>query len=550
MKQPWYHQQRIQRCLRNDRRIIQTVLVVSTIFCVNFLQLWRYHSDLTQLAASNDWLQRQWWTHHDNFQLPNDDDYNVIFCNATTRRAGGSANDNNSSSNNNNRRRPIFIWGIPSTNSDYELKRRKLLRETYLDFFHALKGKQITNTTNYNYSDDKDRICSLQEWTCDYHRLRNKCQIIYVFFIGGNSEGKPELLDESLTNFRDLLYEGKQVLKAYPKAYANSNSSNATTTPPSRPPPPLPKLITVDKHEPGVVYLNIKENQFDGKMTTWFQFAALVGDEFPEIDYAAKVDSDLLLFTPNFLEYMEEQEQQHETRKGATTHSNSRLTQTYGGIEFPATNCVVNYTFDHPCPLPLVGPSYMSGELNFMSMDLARYIVSDDCPREELTIPHEDVSLSNYVYSYTNNTVYHDRMRRQNSPQHDYSNHDNNHNHTIDIISINKTRILITPTLTADWEQINVRMDPEIFSKLLWGHSIRRGDHQRYLVFKKDRTFRIFWERYMRAYNNGWKRIGGGGASNFVPNKGGSTGMTPEKRKQMRDSLLQRRKELGIKQLG
>jgi hypothetical protein len=33
------------------------------------------------------------------------------------------------------------------------------------------------------------------------------------------------------------------------------------------------------------------------------------------------------------------------------------------------------YTWDHPCPLPLVGRSYMSGELNFMSMDLVHYIM-------------------------------------------------------------------------------------------------------------------------------------------------------------------------------
>ena len=68
--------------------------------------------------------------------------------------------------------------------------------------------------------------------------------------------------------------------------------------------------MTVDKHEPSVVYLRIRENQFDAKMTTWFQFASLVGREYPHmIDYAAKVDSDLLLFTPNFLEYTTKQQQ-------------------------------------------------------------------------------------------------------------------------------------------------------------------------------------------------------------------------------------------------
>jgi hypothetical protein len=32
---------------------------------------------------------------------------------------------------------------------------------------------------------------------------------------------------------------------------------------------------------------------------------------------------------------------------------------------------------DHACPLPLVGPVYMSGKLSFMSRDLALYNIRD-----------------------------------------------------------------------------------------------------------------------------------------------------------------------------
>ncbi|KAL3924805.1 MAG: hypothetical protein SGILL_000815 [Bacillariaceae sp.] len=395
---------------------------------------------------------------------------------------------------------------------------------------------------------------------------------------------KTELLDESLVDFRDMLYDGKQVPKVYPKVVhsptdnnnnTNSSSNNSTTMnttsaplQKTTPSPTIPELVTVDKREPGVVYLDIKENQFDGKMTTWFQFAALVGDEFPEIDYAAKVDSDLLLFTPNFFDYMQEQ---HDALTATTTTTSTTttkkrmvVTQVYGGVEFPATNCVVNFTFDHACPLPLVGPSYMSGELNFMSMDLARYIVSDDCPREELTIPHEDVSLSNYVYSYTTNVAYHEKIRKKYGKQRYYPNDGNanvySNNHTIDLISINNTRILITPSLTADWTQINLRTNTTIFSKLLWGHSIRRGDHRRYLVFKKDRTFRTFWERFVRAFYSGWKQIGGGGrGSRYVGGRGGGTanGVAPQQQQesgrtaQVRGSLIKRMELMrGIKRAG
>jgi hypothetical protein len=291
-----------------------------------------------------------------------------------------------------------------------------------------------------------------------------------------------------------------------------------------------------------VVYLNIRENQFDGKMTTWFQFAALVGQEFPEIDYAAKVDSDLLLFTPNFLEYMAERH----------TAKNYPIRQTYGGVEFPATNCVVNYTFDHACPLPLVGPSYMSGELNFLSMDLAKYIASDACPRKALTIPHEDVSLSNYVYSYETNVVYHETMTTKKRGQLSHSSASTNH--TIDILSINNTRILLTPTLLGDWTQINLRLNPEILSHVLWGHSIRRGDYQRFLVFKKDKNFRMFWERFFRLYNNGWKMGSGGGAaaSGFASNGNmlGSNALTPGRKKALRENLLHKMQERGQSQEG
>jgi hypothetical protein len=52
------------------------------------------------------------------------------------------------------------------------------------------------------------------------------------------------------------------------------------------------------KAEDDVVYLNIKENQMDGNMTTFFRYAS----EFAQFDYIAKVDDDTLFFPANLLD--------------------------------------------------------------------------------------------------------------------------------------------------------------------------------------------------------------------------------------------------------
>ena len=101
--------------------------------------------------------------------------------------------------------------------------------------------------------------------------------------------------------------------------------------------------------------------------------------------------------------------------------------------------------------------------------------------------------------------------------------------------------------LLGDWTQINLRLHPEVMSTLLWGHSIRRGTHQRFLIFKKNKTFRIFWERFLRLYNNGYRRAGGGGGGAGFGNDGNlvgsANGLTPERRKALKESLLQKKQE-------
>jgi len=489
--------------------------------------------------------------------------YDSIFCRASTFQ-----NDQMSSSSGNNphppphnQTKPVFLWGIPSTTSNFETGRRKLLRSTYLDFYQQLhKDQKYQTDTNVKPSDILlNTICSFHDWTCNA-MVRASCQMIYVFFIGGHEATSnttpPILLNESITDFRDMLLP----IDPYNKQQTKSG---------------------VDVHEPGTVYLDIRENQFDGKMTTWFKFASLVANEYnsqpqtttateistitddhPKIGYVFKVDSDLMLMTPHFLNWFDgvhgdqqklqdtipqqQQQQQLATTKNSTSpnhqknsdllRSSSRLLvrRVYGGIEFPPTNCVENFTFDHPCPLPLSGPSYMSGELNFVSVDLATYVASDDCPREQWTIPHEDVSLSNYVYSYINNKAYHKREQRENNndPQHQRLgtiNTRTHHNetetdHSIHIVGVNTSMVLLLPNMRANWQNVSIRKNQYVLrsGELLWGHSIKRGNYSQYLYWKRDAKFRNFWKLFYKVYTaTGNVTFGGTSARNkFVkPNQ-------------------------------
>jgi hypothetical protein len=351
------------------------------------------------------------------------------------------------------------LFGIPSTlSSQLEAERRQLLRDTYLHFDKDIyEMAQKFGFNNTAMPPHHNRVCSLQEWTCQYKQIYKECQIIYAFFVGDNADAPPYILDDSLKDFRSML----------------TQHNNAT--------------------EPGLIRLNIRENQFDGKMTTWFQLAALVGEEFPEIDYAVKADSDTLVFTPNFLENLE---MRH--RRVMDQRQRNSTERIYGGIKYPRTFCGKHETH-HSCPLPLVGDTYMSGELSFMSMDLAKYIASDACPRDNVTIPHEDVSLSNYVYSYTNNT----RLPATISST------------TIDRIFINQERILLTFNQSADWESRKngkpIRLEKE-YRKFLWGHCNPRPmkNDALYTYFKDPPKVRKIWKDFLRYYYQG---VYGGGTN-------------------------------------
>jgi hypothetical protein len=332
---------------------------------------------------------------------------------------------------------PKFLWGIPTVDNDKERARRIAIRETYLSYYKDDPDKE-----------NRDRICSL----ADIQKKRvplGKCQLAYAFFMGGNPHGPTELLSPNQTF----------PMTVHPMAITDV--------------------------EDDVVYLNIKENQFDGKMHTWFKYASLVTENI-YFDYIAKVDSDTLLLTPAFFN--------HVANNLRPLPHNERV---YAGLPFYKDSCNPNITDDHPCPLPLVGNVYMSGELSFMSPALASFITSPQCDRKAVTISHEDVSISNYVYSHpqdvTTVMIRKDQVLRN-------------------LKTKKRERLLRNVAyrfgLTADW---HVKKNP--FNDTLWVHSVSSSGG----YFKDLDNFRATWEEYRDYWNPGRKSFFERHSPWFVP---------------------------------
>jgi hypothetical protein len=298
---------------------------------------------------------------------------------------------------------PKFLWGIPTVDNEKERSRRQAIRDTYLSYY---KNKK-----------DANRICSLKDIQTKRISLQD-CQLAYAFFMGGNPKGPTELLQPNST---------------FPMTVDDSLIKNA---------------------EDDVVYLNIRENQFDGKMHTWFKFSSLIVDDF-YFDYITKVDSDTLLFAPAFLEDFAATLPTHPIR-------------VYGGLPYDKNYCDPNEKDDHPCPLPLVGDMYMSGELSFMSPDLADFITSSKCDRKAITISHEDVSLSNYVFS---------------------------HPLPVHVVKVEQDQILrnvIKKLFLKRGQTAAFHRKKEMFRGTLWAHSIAMSGG----YFKDLKNFRVSWKEF------------------------------------------------------
>ena len=247
------------------------------------------------------------------------------------------------------KKKTTFLWGIMSTSSETDRIRRRTIRNTYLNYYYQNQNQ----TTENPY-----RICSLSDLQKGLVPL-DRCQIAYTFVIGANPNGYYDLVDHR---------ENSSIPLTISKPISNP-SNNANN---------IHQDIESD-----VTYLNIRENMNRGKTQTWFLYATTVLEDWP-FDYIAKVDSDTLLFPSKWFSFCDDVLNPFPYNK-----------RVYGGV--PIYKCG-GKTRQHWQCRQYLGETYMSGELFFISSDVARFITSPTLDRSRLQLDHEDVTMANFIH--------------------------------------------------------------------------------------------------------------------------------------------------------
>jgi hypothetical protein len=220
------------------------------------------------------------------------------------------------------------------------------------------------------------------------------------------------------------------------------NSSFPMTTKPPK----------TEKAVEDIVYLNIKENMNKGKSQTWLKYGSMIAEEYG-FDYITKVDSDTLVFIPQFLDYVDK-----------TLKPSPYNQRVFGGLRY----CL------EKCPFKLVGQHYFSGEFYYMSPDLASYITSDKVDRTTMSTSYEDVDIGNFVFT---------------------------HPLPIQSVAVEQRNVLRTPKHDAHWFWVN----PEnAFGDKYWAHTTVDGG----AWFKTRSNFMETWRNFQYYWNYNCVRRG------------------------------------------
>ena len=279
--------------------------------------------------------------------------YNRLSVEASAPLPEGKGKDSNAA--NGTHDRPVFLWGISSVygNQDEERKRRARIRNTYLQYYLRNDRKG-----------ERHRVCSLYQALQIGGILPEGCQVIYAFIVGGNPSGRTELIEFN---------------ESYPFRLVSSKGFPG---------------------EEDVIKLNIRENQHQGKTQTWFAYGSYLSQQYPhwQLDYIVKASSETLLYIPKFLNRATSLFPI--TKMEANDTRDERPLLVYGGVPILRARCGRKLKPD--CQR-MIGEYFMDGQVEILSVDLARYIATNltQQRRQSLEIlSREDMTIGNFVHSH------------------------------------------------------------------------------------------------------------------------------------------------------